>query len=727
MTAHTESHVREQLREPAARDGEGRGDMLDLSALWVAIKRRKAWIIGPTLAVFGLSFVAVNLVSSRYTGEARILLENRGGFFTLPGQASPESSGQFDAEAVQSQVQIIMSRDLAREAIKRMGLVGNSEFDSGAGALNALRKIGVLVGLGGHPADRSPEDRVLEKYYDRLLVYPVGRSRIVAVEFTSQDPALAARGANIIANAYLELQEAAKQDSARSASSWLSTTIEPLRKRLAEAEAKVEEFRSRNGLLVGANNTTINAQQLGDLSTQLSAARSQQAEAQAKAGLIRDAIKQGRTFEIPDVANNELVRRLIEQRVNLRAQIALESRNLLSEHPRIKELAAQLADLEGQLRAAAERTVRTLENEAKIAGQRVESFTAALDGQKKNVSTGNDSEVQLRALEREARTLREQLEQYMLRYREAVARDTQNATPADARVISRAIEPTEPSFPKKLPTILVATLATFLAALATVVSRELLNGRRDAPVPQPHRTPGSVGGTATGASRSEDSPVDPRRERVAGLLTHGGRLGQITLDLAHPEQTLADLAERIEEPARGMAPLVLVLDGTGEGATTPHDLAELLSQRCRCIIVDLAADDDHREAGFSELLAGEALFSDIITREPGSRLHRIGPGRAGRDAVLAASDLVEVALDALCETYDWVLVAAASNDSAAALTPLAGRAQGGLVMAGQLGNGHAVETAYRLADLAKAPVTLMLDSPQAATMRDLRERDPAPV
>lgn len=723
MTAQTEGLAREEL----ARDGESRGEMLDLSALWAAIKRRRMWIIGPTVAVFGLSFVAVNLISPRYTGEARILLENRGGFFTLPGQASPDSTGQFDAEAVQSQVQLIMSRDLAREAIKRIGLVGNSEFDSGAGALNALRKVGVLVGLGGHPADRSPEDRVLEKYFDRLLVYPVGRSRIVAVEFTSQDPALAAKGANIIAATYLEMQEAAKQDSARSASSWLSTTIEPLRKRLAEAEAKVEDFRSRNGLLVGANNTTINTQQLGDLSTQLSAARSQQAEAQAKAGLIRDAIKQGRTFEIPDVANNELVRRLIEQRVNLRAQIALESRNLLSEHPRIKELNAQLVDLEGQLRAAAERTVRTLENEAKIAGQRVESFTAALDGQKKSVSTGNDSEVQLRALEREARTLREQLEQYMLRYREAVARDTQNATPADARVISRAIEPTEPSFPKKLPTVLVATLATFLASLATVVSRELLNGRRDAPVPQPRRAPGWVGGAAAGVPRAEDSPVESRRERVAGLLTHGGRLGQITLDLAHPEQTLADLAERIEEPARGMAPMVLVLDGAGEGATTPRDLAELLSQRCRCIIVDLAADEDRSQPGFSELLAGEALFSDIITREAGSRLHRIGPGRAGRDAVLAAPDLVEVALDALCETYDWVLVAAASNDEGAVLAPLARRAQGGLVMAGQLGNGHAVETAYRLADLAKAPVTLMLDAPETVPLRDLRERDATPV
>lgn len=717
MTAQTDSQMRDA--------GDGRGDMLDLAALWAAIKRRKLWIIGPTLAALGISFVAVNLIPARYTGEARLLLENRDSFYTRPGQGAGEGSNQqFDSEAVQSQVQVIMSRDLAREAIKRIGLVGNSEFDSGAGALNTLKKLAVMVGLGAHPADRSPEERVLEKYFDRLLVYPVGRSRIVAIEFTSRDPELAAKGANAIATTYLETQEAAKQDTARSASSWLSTTIEPLRKRLAEAEAKVEEFRSRNGLLVGSNNTTITAQQLGDLSSQLSAARSQQAEAQAKAGLIRDAIRQGRTFEIPDVANNELVRRLIEQRVNLRAQIALESRNLLSEHPRIKELNAQLLDLEGQLRAAAERAVRTAENEAKIAAQRIESFTAALDGQKKNVSSANDSEVQLRALERDAKTLRDQLEQYMGRYREAVARDAVNATPADARVISRAIEPTEPSFPKKLPTMLVATLAAFMVSLAAVVSRELLNGQAGGGAsPAPRREPGWVAPDVA----EPEARTEPRKPRVAGLLTHAGRLGQITLDPAYPEQILADIAERIDEPARGMAPMMLVLDGGGAGATTARDLAELLSQRCRCVLVDLASDDGRRQQGFSELLAGEALFSDIIMRAEGSRLHRIGPGRAGRAAVLAAPDLVEVALDALCETYDWVLVSAASNDDGAVLAPIARRSQGALVMAGQASNGHAVEAAYRLDEMSDGPVSLVLDAPSGLGMPMPRQRDEEPA
>lgn len=708
MTSRSDSDVRDT--------DDGRGDTLDLGALWAALKRRKAWIIGPTLAALGLSFVVVNLIPPRYTAEARILLENRDSFYTRPGQSAAESTGQqFDSEAVQSQVQLIMSRDLARDAIRATGLVGNPEFDSGAGTAGLLRRIGVLIGLGAHPADRSPEERVLEKYYERLLVYPVGRSRIVAIEFTSRDPALAAKGANAIAAAYLELQEAAKQDTARSASTWLSTTIDPLRKRVGEAEAKVEDFRSRNGLLVGANNTTITAQQLGDISTQLSSARAQQAEAQAKARVIRDAMKAGRTFEIPDVANNELVRRLIEQRVTLRAQIALESRTLLPGHPRIKEINAQLADLESQIRAAAERTVRTLENEARIAGQRVDSFNAALEGQKKNVSTANDKDVQLRALEREARTLRDQLEQLMLRYREAVARDTHNATPADARVISRAIEPIEPSFPKKIPIIVVTTLATFLVSLATIVSRELLNGGPSGP---PHsgsarRSPGWVGGGGAAAPPVPPSG-DQRRERVLGLLTHAGRVGQVSVARDDPDAAVKALSERMAPSASGKAPLAVLLDGAGPGAMNARDLAELLAKRRRCILVDLASEDETEEPGFSELLAGEAQFSEIIMRAPGSRLHHIRAGFAGRRAVLAAPDIVELALDALCETYDWVLVATASGDDSAVLAPLVSRAQGAFVIAGTIGNGHAVEAAYRLSDLTQAPVALLVETPDAA-------------
>ena len=64
--------------------------------------------------------------------------------------------------------------------------------------------------------------------------------------------------------------------------------------------------------------------------------------------------------------------------------------------------------------------------------------------------TSNEDDVQLRALERDAKSQRDLLESYLAKYREATARDTIASTPADARVISRATVSNVPAYPKKL-------------------------------------------------------------------------------------------------------------------------------------------------------------------------------------------------------------------------------------------------------------------------------------
>jgi polysaccharide biosynthesis transport protein len=706
--------------------------MLDLNALWRAVAAHKFWIIIPTLVALVGSFVLVHMLTPKYTGEARLLLEARDGFYTRPAGDRDVSVDRIDTEAVTSQVQVVMSRDLAREAIRRLNLVGNPEFDSGAGRFGGVSQLLVKIGLSRNPADRTPEDRVLEKYYDALLVFPVTRSRIVAIEFQSRDAELAAKAANTIAAVYLEAQEAAKKDTARGASTWLGSAITPLRQKVQEAEARVEEFRARSGLLIGANNTTIIQQQLADLSQQLSSARAVQSDSQAKARILREAIRTGRTFEVPDIANNEVIRRLIEQRGTLRAQIALETRTLLPEHPRIKELNAQIGDLENQIRATVERTVRTLENEARIAGSRVETVSATIEAQKRMVTEANESEVQLRALEREARTQREQLEQFLGRQREALARDADNAAPADARIISRAITPMTPSFPKKVPTVAVATLATFFLALASIVSRELLSGRAvqpataAGPVPQPQPVPrgaarfSSMGGRArmqddadSGADAAGDPAVaaadetarDARRAHVAGLITHAGRLSHLRLMMNDAGSWGEELASCVRQSDDAGGSRLLMLDaGTRAGAA--RLLGGELAEDHTTLLIDLTSGERSRMAGLSELLSGDASFADIIDRDPQSHLHVITAGRAGREAVINADGLLDVALDALTDAYDFVLIEVSSRDLHRFQPTLMPLVDGAVVLADQLANGHAVETAYRVGEGHDMPVTI---------------------
>src|SRR5215813_8551624 len=455
---------------PRASDN---GD-IDLRALGEALKRNRRWIIVPTVAVFVLSVMTVNLITARYKSEARILIDGRENVFLRPSGERNEERAALDSEAVTSQVQLVLSRDLAREIIRKNKLADRAEFDPVLSGLSPVKSLLALFGIGRDPFSMTPEERVLDAYYDRLSAYAVDKSRVIVVEFQSRDPELAAKIANSIAEGYLVLQQAARQEQARAASQWLAGEIDNLRHKVAEAEARVEDFRSKSSLFVGTNNTTLSNQQMGELNTQLNNARALKSDAETKARLIREMLQSGKPIEASEVLNSELMRRLSEQRVTLRAQLAEQSSTLLDNHPRIKELKAQLGDLDRQIRDEAGKISRSLDNDALIAGGRVEALSASLDQLKKQASSSNGQDVQLRALEREAKAQRDLLESYLAKYREATARENIEAAPADGRIISRATVSNTPAYPKKLPIVLIATLVTLLLSSGLVATSELL-------------------------------------------------------------------------------------------------------------------------------------------------------------------------------------------------------------------------------------------------------------
>ncbi|MGU3402441.1 GumC family protein [Methylobacterium brachiatum] len=649
----------------SARDGVG------LAQVPQILRRSIGWIVGPTLVVALGAGIFVNVVSPRYTGEAKLILESRDPAFARTAQERTDQLAPIDEQAVASQVQVVMSRDLAREAIRRLKLVGNPEFDPGSSSIGPVQRVMMMLGIGANPLDRPAEDRVLDAYFEHLLVYPAGKSRILTIEFRAKDPKLAAEGANTIAQLYISSLEADKVDTARYASSWLGGNIDGLRKRVAEAEAKVEAFRAKNGLVGsgGATGQPLTTQQLGELSSQLSQARILKADLAGRVKAIKDLIKDGRAFEITEVANNEMIRRIVDNRIAVRAQLALESRTLLPAHPRIKELHAQLEDLDAQIKTSAERVVRTLENDAKIAGSRVESLQAAVDGQQDVVVKGNASEIQLRALEREAKAQREQLESYLSRYREAAARDGESATPADARIVSRAVTPELPSFPKKLPIVGFATLVTLMLAVGGVLASALLaEGSR--------------------SERDSDTAFDTsdRRTRLEPELARPGFAFPEAMPPAHWPETaevaepagptappaparppaeaydLAPLIARISavvrEPGDRSGRSVLVMETeASHGDQALHDaLVRALGRKASLVTVDL---NDARaradERGFTDLIAGDAAFLDVIQPARDSGLHRIGAGRAPSEVLFDGPDALSLTFEAMAEAYDWVV------------------------------------------------------------------------
>ena len=639
---------------PAAQAGE-----LDFLAIGQALARKRSWIIVPTVLAAALSITAVNMITPRYKSEARILIDGRENIFLRPNGERAEDRNALDAEAVTSQVQLLLSRDLARDIIKKNKLAALPEFDPVLRGFSPLKSLLALIGIGRDPVSLTPEERVLDAYYERFAAYAVDKSRVIVIEFQSRDPDLAAQVANSIADGYLVLQQGARRDQAKSAGQWLSGEIESLRRKVADAESRVEDFRSGSSLFVGTNNTTLSNQQMGELNTQLNNARALKSDAESKARLIREMLQTGKPIESAEVLNSELIRRLSEQRVTLRAQLAEQSSTLLDNHPRIKELKAQLADLDRQIRDEASKLSRSLDNDARIAGGRVENLNTNLDQLKKLASSANGQDVQLRALEREAKAQRDLLESYLAKYREATTRENIEAAPADGRIISRASVSNSPAYPKKLPIVLIATLATLMFATGTIVTGELLRMTVPRAAAAFGSAPAALRAPAAGSFAVSDERM-PASDSFAAPIAPS-----IEPELDEVEQ----LAGRLL--AAGAAARKVTILGTASSQSitlTALTLARLIARSAKVIVVDLSATSptisavsvDPNAPGLAELMQGEASFTQVITKDLMSRAQLVSSGRPGSDRTLLQSPRLGLAIDALLNVYDHVLLAAGS-------------------------------------------------------------------
>jgi uncharacterized protein involved in exopolysaccharide biosynthesis len=616
------------------------GGEIELGAVGRALWRRKWWIVVPTVAVAAAALAGVSLVTPRYKSEARVLIEGRENVFLRP-DAERQTAGSLigDTEAIANQVQIALSRDVALDVIRKLKLADRPEFDPLLGGVSPLRSMLSLIGLAKDPFGVAPEDRALEVYYERLTVFAVDRSRVIVIDYQSPDPELAAAVANAVAESYLVRQQLAKQEQSRGASEWLAGEIDKLRVKVAEAEARVEAFRSNTNLLIGTNNTTLSSQQLGDLNAQLAAARGQKTDSETRARIVRDMLRKGEVNEVSDVVNSEVIRRLTDQRAAIRAQLAEQSATLLDAHPRIKELRAQIADIERQIRAEATGLVRVFEHDARIAEARVDALTADLEGMKRQAGLSNGQDVQLRALERESKAQRDVLESYLAKYREATARESiGNAPTVDARIISRASPSKTPYFPKKAPTVIVAALAMLLLSGGFIATGELLRagaGGEVAPVrPQtPDETPAAA----------SDMPV----------------------------AAIADGARRLIATAdRGRRFAVFAV---GSGVTTnlaALTLARALSKSGRAVLIDLSPANPVLAAisvssgtkGLGDMISGEASFRDAIGKDRLSRLHLVSMGNAGTPVeTVVSSQRFTLIAEALARSYDYLVIDAGSS------------------------------------------------------------------
>jgi uncharacterized protein involved in exopolysaccharide biosynthesis len=460
-------------------------DNIELSAVFAAIKRAIPKLAILAVCVGALTFMGLGLVAPRYQSEAELVVSAKGinDPFSSPrkdgGSGSESVTVRMDKEAINTHVRALLSPALGQGIADSLRLAERPEFNPALGPVDTLGSILRLAGIGAPRAGESEQDRVLNRFYERLEVYSPKESRAIAIRFTSNDPDLAAEVPNSLAEAYrrsLAEQSIVETDEVQQA---LAPKIEKLKDEVVEAEAAVEKFRGEADIFKGGQQATgLNEQQLGELTAELSRAQSAKSDIDARLRAARDMMKSGSGDAIPEVQRSPLMQAVVQQRVRLERQISELSVTLLPGHPRMQQLNADLAGLKKQIATEVAKVVDSLDKEARAAALRVEAVMKDIDSVKSRVVDTGPDEVRLRQLVTEAQSKRAELERLQSQFEANRAKADSRAVPIEAKIVSRARAASIPVFPRKGPVAGLAAFATLLFGLAIVITKALLTGAR---------------------------------------------------------------------------------------------------------------------------------------------------------------------------------------------------------------------------------------------------------
>jgi uncharacterized protein involved in exopolysaccharide biosynthesis/Mrp family chromosome partitioning ATPase len=703
-------------------------DNIELSAVFAAVKKSVPRIVVIAAGAGALTFLGLTLVAPRFQSEAELVVSAKG--VSDPFQSPRKDGGggsdgvavRMDKEAVNTHVRALRSPELGTAIATQLNLADRPEFNPALGPVDTLGRILRMAGIGNPRPGESEQDRILNRFYDKLEVYSPKESRAIAIRFTSNDPDLAAEVPNALAEAYrasLANQSVVETDEVQQA---LAPKIEKLKAEVGEADAAVEQFRGQADIFRGGQQQTgLNEQQLAELTAELSRTQSLKGDIESRLSAAREMMKSGSGDAVPEVQRSPLIQAVVQQRVRLERQISELSVSLLPGHPRMQQLNADLAGLKKQIAAEVAKVVDSLEKEAKSASMRVDAVQKDIASVKTRVVDTGPDEVKLRQLQTEAQSKRAELERLQAQYEANRAKADSRAVPIEARIVSRARAASIPVFPRKGPFAALAAFATLLLGLALTITKALLSGARPATASArqaaaPARPaarkepvlPPAAHRAAPPRPQIDEDEIDALTEPMsAPAPVHATAASESTQDTATTGDaggarvsTIGALARRIASRADGAGYRTMVSGETDLMGVSSHAielckaLAELGSS---AILVDWSPEGDgiaHALAlpggpGLAELLNGGASFEQIIRRIPGSDAHIMTTGSfTDGTAPELDQDRLNLILDALDEAYDQVVIAGRYESARAFFEAIEGRVDCGVVVAdpGRIGS-----------------------------------------
>jgi succinoglycan biosynthesis transport protein ExoP len=449
----------------------------DLLASFVSLARRRFGII-VLLSCLSVVCGAIYLYTAppKFMALAELLIDTRR---SQPfQQQSMVGDMAMDSAAVDSQIQVLKSENIASSVIKDLHLTSEAEFvGSKPGVFGAI--IGYF--LPKTPTSEFELQQQARSAFERGLVpRRIGTTYVIEIGFLSLNPDRAAEIANATADAYIVDQLESKYQATRRASVWLQDRIQELRQQASAAERAVLDFKKANNI-VDTGGRLIGEQQLAEVNSQIVLARAATAEARARLNRISEVTKNDvsnidNVLRSPDPAvadalHSEVINKLRIEFLDLANREADLSARLGRDHLIVVNLRSQMFEIRRSIMDELKRIEETFKSDYQIAMAREQSVERSLAEAVSQTQATNQAQVSLKDLDSNAQTFRALHDNFVQRYMESLQQQSFPFT--EARVITHATRPLSKSQPNTLLVMAGASVGGLLLAFGVALLIDL--------------------------------------------------------------------------------------------------------------------------------------------------------------------------------------------------------------------------------------------------------------
>jgi len=453
-----------QYRNKKSRD-------VDLMEYWRVIVKRKWLLITFTGALIFVVGVFSFLVKPKYESTATLLIEEGSSkLLSIENEFGYRPQGYSSVymdTVINTQINILRSRSLAKRVAEEMNLMFRPEFGGGENqkksVMSLFKDFVTLRWIRGsgsekdknNPRRKDPYIKIAEGLKKKLEVSPVRNTKLVEVSYTSESPGLAADIVNTFAEQFIIFSIEKKYETTQQASDFLSEQIADLRHDLAAKEKELAQYGQETEIFYMDESESSAIEKFADLNKAYTQAQINRINAEAKYRELRGL----KVDSLPQFVENKMLQDLKTEYTRLKNEYKEKSKVYKPSYPEMIKLKAKVDSMREELKTEIEKAVDAAETEYRSALKNENSLKNLLDAQKENVGEMKSNAILYNSLRIEVENKRKLLNSLVERQNETyVSSRLGGLKSTSISIIDEGIAPENPVSPKKKLNLILALI-----------------------------------------------------------------------------------------------------------------------------------------------------------------------------------------------------------------------------------------------------------------------------